>query len=119
MARPKGEQAEDWSLPDPKEMQGWLEREIADIQKASELRIREATRFVNEYARGEISKEQAEKRSYEYSQRWGDVIPGVMRTQGLTDDEILQGLNEARVEQGLLGKHVLSRRTGGKPEPSR
>jgi len=119
MARGKGDEAEDWSFPDPKDMQGWLEREIADIHKASELRIREATRFVNEYARGETSKDQAEKRHHEYSQRWGDVIPGVMRTEGMSDEEILRGLNQARVEQGLLGKHVLSRRTGGKPEPSR
>jgi len=96
MAKPKGEQAEDWSFPDAKDMQGWLEREIGDIQKAAELRIREATRFVNEYARGEISKEQAEKRHYAYSQRWGEVIPGVMRTQGMTDDEIIARLDEAR-----------------------
>ena len=96
MAREKREQPEDWSFPDAKGMQGWLEREIADIQKAGELRIREATRFVNEYARGEISKEQAEERHYGYSQRWGDVIPGVMRTQGLTDEEIIGRLDKAR-----------------------
>lgn len=96
MAKGKGDETEDASFPDPKDMQGWLEREIADIHKASELRIREATRFVNEYARGEISKDQAEKRHYEYSQRWGDVLPGVQRTQGLTDEEILSRLDEAR-----------------------
>lgn len=119
MARGKGENGEDWSFPDPKGAHSWLEREIADIQKAAELRIREASRFVNEYSRGEISTEEAEKRHYEYSQRWGDVIPGVTRTQGLTDDEILRGLNQTRVDQGLLGKHVLSRREGGTPKRSR
>lgn len=96
MAKVKGEETEDWSFPDPKGMQGWLKREIADIHKASELRIREARQFVNEYSRGEISKEQAEKRHHEYSQRWGDVIPGVMRTQGMSDEEILARLDETR-----------------------
>ena len=96
MAIGKEQGAEDWSFPDPKGMQGWLESEIADIQKAAELRIREATRFVNDYSRGEISKEGAEERHYGYSQRWGDVIPGVERTQGLTDEEILARLDEAR-----------------------
>lgn len=111
---------EGWTdFPDPKGMQGWLEREIADIQKAAELRIREATRFVNEYGRGEISRDEAAARNYEYSQRWGDPMSGSMRTQGLSDDEILRRLDETRVKQGLLDKHVLERRKGGKPEKSR
>ena len=105
-------------FPDPKGMQNWLEHEITTIQKAAELRIREATRFVNEYARGDISKDEAERRCTEYADRWGDALPGVMGTKGLSDEEILRRLNEARVDEGLLGKHVLSRRKGV-PETSR
>jgi hypothetical protein len=119
MAEEKSAGQGESDFPDPKGMQGWLEREIADIHKASELRIKEATRFVNEYARGEISADEAAKRSFEYANRWGDAIPGVPRTQGLTDDEILARLNETRVKEGLLDKHVLSRRKGGAPETSR
>jgi hypothetical protein len=78
-------------------MQGWLEREIADIHKAAELRIKDAERFVNAYARGELSPEEAEKRGYEYSERWGDSpLPGVFRSQGLSDDEILRLIDQAR-----------------------
>jgi len=117
----KGKDAESgWTeLPDPKGMQSWLEGEIADIQKAAELRIREATRLVNEYARGEISTGEAAKRSYEYSERWGDAMPGVMGTKGLSDDEILRRLDESRVQEGLLDKHVLRRRKSGQRQTER
>ncbi len=119
MAEEKSTGQEGSDFPDPKGLQRWLEREITDIQKAAELRIRDAANFVNEYARGEISKDDAERRSFEYAQRWGDAIPGVMSTTGLSDGEILARLNETRVKEGLLDKHVLSRRKGGAPETSR
>jgi hypothetical protein len=86
----------DSDFPDPKGMQGWLEREIADITRAAELRIKDASRFVNAYARGEITSEEAAKRGYEYSNRWGDALPGVPRSQGLSDQDILQTIDEAR-----------------------
>jgi hypothetical protein len=77
-------------------MQRWLEREIADITRAAELRIKDATRFVNAYARGEITSEKAAERGYQYSNRWGDALPGVPRSTGLSDEEILQTIDEAR-----------------------
>jgi len=106
-------------FPDPKGMQGWLEGEIERIQKASELRIKEATRFVNEYGRGEISADQAAERSFEYANRWGDALPGIGGTRGVSDEEILRKLDEAQVMQGAVDKHVLSRRRGGTPETAR
>lgn len=105
-------------FPSPKGMQGWLEREIGDIQKAAELRIREATRFVNEYARGEITQREAEQRSTAYADRWGEVIPGVTRTQGLSDEEIITRLDAARANEGFVDRNVLGRKRGT-PETSR
>ena len=119
MVQGKGEEQEDWSFPDPKGMQGWLEREIADIHKAAELRIKDATRFVNDYARGEITADEAAERNYAYSQRWGDVLPGVMRTGSMTDEEILKALDETRVKQGLITKRVAGGKKGGPDEVSR
>jgi hypothetical protein len=116
----KSKQGEDdWSFPSPKGMQGWLQREIVDIKRAADLRIKDAMEFVNAYARGEISSPEAEERSYAYSQRWGDVIPGVMRTQGMTDEEIVKALDETRVKQRHIGKHIAGGKTAGKNEPSR
>lgn len=101
-------------FPDPKGMQGWLENEIADIHKASELRIKEATRFVNEYARGEISRDEAAERSYEYVTRWGDTwLPGVMSSKGMNDEEILRRMNEYRVKEDLLDKQAWEARKSG------
>lgn len=99
-------------------MQGWLEREIADSAKAMELRIKDASRFLSAYARGEISKDDAAERHDEYSCRWGEALPGVARSHGLTDEQILNRIDETRVKQGLLDKHVLSRRKRS-PEASR
>jgi hypothetical protein len=105
--------------PSPKEMQGWLDREIADITKAMDLRLKDATRFVTAYARGEISADEAAARAYEYSERWGDALPGVARSQGMSDEEILKRIDETRGKQGLLDKHVLSRRNDEPPKASR
>lgn len=87
---------DDWSYPSPKEMSEWLEREIADIVRASELRIRDAETFVTAYGRGDISSEETEKRGYEYSQRWGDALPGRFRSKGMSDEEILAEIDRVR-----------------------
>jgi hypothetical protein len=87
---------EESDFPSPQEMEGWLQREIADVKKAAELRIKDATLFVTAYSKGEISKEQAEDRSYQYSRRWGEPIFGVSRSEGLSDEQILKELDEAR-----------------------
>lgn len=66
----------------PKEMQGWLEREIADAAKAMELRVKDATRFVTAYSRGEISAAEADKQNYAYSRRWGEALPEYSAPRG-------------------------------------
>lgn len=86
-------------FPPPNEMQGWLEREIADSAKAHELRVKDVTSFVSAYAKGEISPQEAEKRSIAYSTRWGEALPGVFHSRGMTDDEILAKIDETRKEQ--------------------
>jgi hypothetical protein len=105
-------------FPSSKEMEGWLEREIADAAKALELRIKDATRLVGAYSRGEISADEAAQRSHEYSKRWGDVLPGVLRSQGMTDEEILKRIDEARARKGPID-NLLGRRDSGSPETSR
>ena len=109
----------DSGFPSPQDMQGWLEREIADIHKAAELRITEATRFVNAYARGVLSADDTAQRSYEYEHRWGEALPGGFRSQGMTDDEIVAAVDKTRDKQGLLDKHVVERRKKGGTNPLR
>jgi hypothetical protein len=100
-------------------MKEWLASEIADVRRAAELRIKEATGFVTAYAKGEISAAEAAERCYEYECRWGEALPGVWRSQGVPDEVILQKIDEARVAQGLLDRHVLQRRKSGTPDVSR
>jgi hypothetical protein len=83
-------------FPDPAGMQRWLEREIVDIKRAAELRIKDATEFVTAYSKGEISRDEAADRSFAYAERWGDAIPGVARSQDLSDEEILARIDAAR-----------------------
>lgn len=100
----------DSDFPDPKGMQKWLEDEIRDIMKAAELRTRDAARFVGRYSSGEISREEAAQLSYEYANRWGDdALRGVFHSKGMTDEEILARIDEARspdfVERLLRKRH--------------
>jgi hypothetical protein len=106
-----GQEGSDYSSP--KEMLGWLEREIADASKATELRIKEAARFVTAYALGEISAEEAAECAYRYDCRWGEALPGVFRSRGMTDEEILGKIDETRVKQGLMEKPFSGRRKRG------
>jgi len=103
----------------PEEMKRWLEEETADVKRAAELRLKEAAGFVTAYANGEISAKEAADRSYEYDCRWGEALPGVWRSQGVPDDVILRTIDETLVKQGLLDKHVLSRRKPGGSELKR
>jgi len=100
--------------PSPEEMQGWLEREIADAARATELRIKEASSFVAAYTRGEISAGEAADRGYQYSCRWGEVLPGVWRSRGMTDEEILAKIDATRAKQGLIPEDLSGKRPRGR-----
>jgi hypothetical protein len=106
----------EFDFPSSKEMEGWLQREIADATKAVELRVKDAKRLVGAYSRGEISKEEAAELAHRYSSRWGDALPGVLRSEGLTDEEILRRIDEARTKKRPIDN--LSGRRGS-PETSR
>lgn len=82
----------------PKEMGKWLEREIADIQKATTLRIRDAYRLTTAYALGEVDADKAFQMDLAYQRRWGgDALPCVVKSEGMTDDEILQSIDGIRL----------------------
>ena len=104
----------------PTDMRRWLSEEIADLMKALHLRLAEASAFVNAYAAGEISAEEAKIRLDAYNSRWGESLPGATASTGLTDQEILAAVNraaQANVDtfQRRLGKGIISQ----KQNPSR
>jgi hypothetical protein len=57
-------------------MQVWLLQEKRDIEKARELRLKEATALVEAYAKGEITAQEADDRLSKYEKRWGDILHG-------------------------------------------
>lgn len=61
-----------------KDMQDWLSQELRDLDKARELRIKEATGFVEAYARGELTSREASERLTLYEDRWGEALPGAI-----------------------------------------
>jgi hypothetical protein len=72
----------------------WLSQEIADLSKAVELRIKEATSLAIDYASGTISQEKAEERIWQYQHRWGEALHGVHATRSTDDDKILAAIDQ-------------------------
>jgi hypothetical protein len=83
----------------PSEFRGWLTQEIADSAKAHELRIKEATEFVNQYESGLISAEEANERLKRYDRRWGEALFGASAMGGISDDGIINAIDESRETQ--------------------
>jgi hypothetical protein len=80
----------------PEDMVGWLQQEIRDLSKATELRIKDATDFVTAYALGRITEEEMHNRRMAYLYRWGeDPIPGVVVQEGMTNEEVIKRLDAA------------------------
>jgi hypothetical protein len=80
----------------PADMVQWLQQELRDLSKATELRTQEATGFVTDFALGKISEEKMMKLKSVYTSRWGDSpIPGVMTDEGMTNEEIMKRLDDA------------------------
>lgn len=98
MQVPKDQGREESDFPSPREMEGWLQREISDAAKALELRVRDATQLVTAYSRGELSVQEAEEQSQRYSSRWGEAIPGVARSLGMSDEQILKQMDDSRAK---------------------
>jgi hypothetical protein len=88
MAKPE---ADEFGPLTPADMVQWLQQEVRDVTKASELRIQEATKFVTDFALGKISEEELLNRKSIYAARWGDeTIPGVLSEEGMTNGEIMR-----------------------------
>ena len=85
------------------DMQGWLKEELRDVEKARELRVKDLTGFVDAYAAGKLTPEEATQRMVQYDRRWGEALPGTGAFPGATDEDILQRIDQSRDE--MYGKH--------------
>jgi len=102
-----------------KDMQGWLQEELRDSAKAHELRDKDATEFVTAYAEGKLTPEEVSQRLYEYDRRWGEALYGASTSAGLSDEEILRRIDEARDEAFGNRTHRLADESLKKSDRSR
>lgn len=92
MSRDAPEEPKQLSVSDARE---WLAQEIRDLDKARELRVKEATGIVDAFERGELKAKEAYQRMNAYEDRWGEALPGTSALPNMSDDEILARINHA------------------------
>ena len=73
-----------------------LRDEVLAVSRAAEMRTREITALVTDYARGKATAEETHKRFLQYSRRWGDAIPGITTVEGKTDEELFRESDDVR-----------------------
>jgi hypothetical protein len=79
----------------PQEMQQWLNQELRDVAKSTELRTTQAAHFVTDYAMGKITPEQADNQLQDYRNRWPEALPGANVGVEKSDAEILKRVDTA------------------------
>src|ERR1039457_7188651 len=103
----------------PADMRSWLQREVRELSKAFELRVKDATEFVTAYALGELMPEQANERMRRYIRKWGDSpIPGVVTNERMTNEEIEKRLDEMTEERLTRWQKRLPVRKSLRHDPS-
>lgn len=95
----------DQAIPEhlsPADMRDWLRQEIRDASKAVELRLTEASELVMAYGNGDLTPEEAHERHWRYLRRWGEALPGVVSGDNMTNEEIIQRIDQNRVPDPTL-----------------
>jgi hypothetical protein len=87
---------EDWRKPlSPLDVEIWVRQEVADANKAHELRVKELTEISRAYSSGEMTAKEADDARFRYYDRWGDALPAASTGPGVTDEQIIKSLDEA------------------------
>jgi hypothetical protein len=80
-------------IPSADTMRAVLDNEIFALSKAMDLRLRELTSMVTAYTAGELTPEQMNERYQRYTRRWDEALPGIINARGMTDEEIIAGID--------------------------
>lgn len=73
-----------------------LRDEVLAISRAAEIRTREITSIVTDYARGKTTPAEMHERFGKYSLRWGDPFLGVIEIEGKTDEQLFAEMDAYR-----------------------
>ena len=85
-----GRSKDESDYPSPQEMRDWAQREIANAQKAAELRTKELADLVSTYSAGAISPEKAHELQARYFHRWGEALGGYSPSAQVSDEKLLE-----------------------------
>lgn len=80
----------------PSDIRHWAEREIANTRRAASLREKELNDLSNSYSAGKLTPEQADEAHSRYHHRWGEALPDAMPQEHLTDEQVVQAVDNAR-----------------------
>jgi hypothetical protein len=90
----------DWKEPlSPRDIELWVRQEVADVEKASELRVKELKELARAYSAGDISPEQADALHSRYHERWREALPGAVTGPGISDERILELVDRAAAHE--------------------
>jgi hypothetical protein len=79
-------------------MMDLLRHEVINVSKGAELRIREITTIATDFAKGDITPEEAGVRYLRYKDRWHDTMSSMASVEGRTDEHILREVDEVHPE---------------------
>jgi hypothetical protein len=101
-----------------KEVRGWASTELSHVTKATELRLKEVLALVDAFSSGEISATEAGDRLSRYQERWGEALPGISSTKGMTDEDIVAQVDETHTHDfatrlGETTKRILREKKTG------
>jgi hypothetical protein len=85
----------------PADLTSWLRQEIAELSKATELRLAEATDFVTAFAAGQITSDEAQSRLLRYQDRWGESPIFGVTVGEKTNEEIVRELDHCLSEREI------------------
>jgi hypothetical protein len=89
------ENTEDEEYLSSQDIKNWADREIKAASKAFELKKRELTEISQGYSAGRLTAEEADEMHSRYYHRWGESLPGVIDTEGFSDEQILAQLDKS------------------------
>ena len=76
------------------DMRSTLDKEIHDVMRAANLRIREFSKLTQAYTAGELSPTEATAAYIAHMDKFGDVFPTISRaTSKMSDEEIMAELD--------------------------
>jgi hypothetical protein len=83
------------------ELLEWYTNEVEDVTRAAQLRLRNATKVIEDHRRGKTSFNEAAKAVDAHYDKWGRIFPGEIEDtiRGQSDEKINKAIEEFRARR--------------------